>query len=95
MGWLGLISLTSVTLVVAPYSSMDPINLPKASVLAFLASIALALLVFNSKALLSKKYKAISIVVFIFVADLLAVFYFLAVISFFSSMELPAETPAY
>jgi len=55
---------------------MDPINLPKASVLAFLASIALALLVFNSKALLSKKYKAISIVVFIFVVDLLAVFLF-------------------
>ncbi len=76
LGWLALISLVSVTVAIAPYGSMDPINLPKMSVLAFLASIALALLLFNSKTLLSKKYKAISIVVFIFVVDLLAVFLF-------------------
>ncbi len=76
LGWLLLVLLVSVTLVVAPYSSMDPINLPKMSVLAFLASIAFALLVFNSKILLSKKYKTISIVLFLFVVDLLAVFLF-------------------
>lgn len=45
LGTLTLVAVTVITLVVAPYSLLDPMGLPKLTALAFLAIVALSLMV--------------------------------------------------
>ena len=44
LGTVTLVAVAAVTLVVAPYTLLDPMNLPKLPVLAFFAAIALSLI---------------------------------------------------
>lgn len=70
LGWIAL----AATLVVTPWSSYDPINVPKLAVIATGGFLAFGALVNNVGALLSPKYRVITIACAVFVADLLLVF---------------------
>ena len=70
LGTLILVAVTVITLVVAPYSLLDPMGLPKLTALAFLAIVALSLMVPAFKSLMSSDYKALVIVVILFVLQI-------------------------
>jgi hypothetical protein len=70
LGWIAL----AATLVVTPWSSYDPINVPKLAVIAAGGFLAFGALASNVGALLSPKYRVITIACAVFVADLLLVF---------------------
>ena len=53
LGTLTLVAVTAVTLVVAPYTLLDPMGLPKFIALAFLAIVALSLMAPALKSLMS------------------------------------------
>ena len=61
LGTLILVAVTAITLVVAPYTLIDPMGLPKLVVLAFLAIVALSLIAPALKNLLKSNYKTIAI----------------------------------
>ena len=70
LGTLILVAVTVITLVVAPYSLLDPMGLPKLTALAFLAIVALSLMLPAFKSLMSSDYKALVIVIILFVLQI-------------------------
>lgn len=76
LGTVTLVSVAAVTLVVAPYTLMDPINIPKLCTLAFFSIIALSLYIPAIKDLLSSRFRAVSIVSSIFILQIILVLIF-------------------
>ena len=76
LGTLTLIAVASVTLVVAPYVLMDPMALPKLTVLAFLAIVALSLVVPVLKSVLKSDYKTLAILTTLFIFQIVLVMLF-------------------
>ena len=71
-----LVAVVVVTLVVAPYTLLDPINLPKLSTLAFVAVIALSVMLPVIKKLFRSEYRSLAILVFLFVFQIILVLLF-------------------
>ena len=76
LGTVTLVAVAAVTLVVAPYTLLDPINLPKLSVLAFFAVIALSLIAPSVIGLFRSSYKSLAIVLSLFIIQILLVIFF-------------------
>ena len=76
LGTIVLISTAAVTLVVAPYSLLDPISLPKLSVLVFFAVIALSLMTPTIKSLVNSKYRVLVVLLSIFIVQIFLVLLF-------------------
>jgi len=68
-----LIAGLLATLMVTPWVSYDPINIPKLAVLAACGGIALALLLLDFRVFLSSRYRALVVVSALFKIDLLVV----------------------
>ena len=66
----------AVTLVVAPYTLIDPINLPKLSVLAFSAILALSLFINIFKNIAQSRFKILLILLSLFVFQIILVLIF-------------------
>ena len=73
LGTLILVAVAAITLVVAPYVLIDPMALPKLTVLVFLAIVALSLIVPALKSLLSSDYKTLAIMTTLFIFLILLV----------------------
>ena len=71
-----LVAVAAVTLVVAPYTLLDPINLPKLCTLAFFSIIALSLYVPSIKELLTSRFRTIFIVALVFIFQIILVLIF-------------------
>ena len=76
LGTLTLIAVASVTLVVAPYALMEPMALPKLTVLAFLAIVALSLIAPALKSLFHSNYKILAILSALFIFQIVLVMLF-------------------
>ena len=76
LGTIVLITTAAVTLVVAPYTLIDPMGLPKLSVLAFFAVVALSLMVPVFKSLFSSGYRAVVILLTLFIVQIILVLLF-------------------
>ena len=76
LGRIVLVAVVVVTLVVAPYTLLDPINLPKLSTLAFVAVIALSVMLPVIKKLFRSEYRSLAILVFLFVFQIILVLLF-------------------
>ena len=69
-------TVVAVTLVMAPYTLADPINLPKLSVLAFFSILAFSLIAPSVIGLFRSNYKSLAIVLSLFIIQILLVFFF-------------------
>ena len=69
-------ALVAVTLVVAPYTLIEPINLPKLLTLAFLSIIMVSVIAPESKRLINSKYKHLFIILSLFIIQILIVLFF-------------------
>lgn len=69
IGWTAI----GATLIVTPFASYDPINVPKLAVISSGGFVVLATLLANRRTLLSRQHRSIGILVFLFVVDLLLV----------------------
>ncbi|MDO8646071.1 MAG: O-antigen ligase family protein [Candidatus Planktophila sp.] len=76
LGTITLAALAAVTLVVAPYTLIDPINLPKLSALAFFSIVALSLLVPTIKHLFNSEFKILVILISLFAFQIVLVLLF-------------------
>ena len=76
LGNIVLTSIAAVTLVVAPYTLLDPMGLPKLTVLAFFAVVALSLMVPVTKSLFSSGYRALVILLSLFILQIILVLLF-------------------
>ena len=76
LGTITLATLMAVTLVVTPYTSLDPINLPKLSVLAFSAILALSLFINIFKNIAQSRFKILLILLSLFVFQIILVLIF-------------------
>jgi hypothetical protein len=76
LGNLVLIALAAITLVVAPYTLMEPMALPKLTVLAFLAIVALSLIAPVLKSVFKSSYKILAILNVLFVLQIVLVMLF-------------------
>ena len=76
LGTVTLVAVAAVTLVVAPYTLLDPMGVPKLSVLAFFAVIALSLIAPSVIGLFRSSYKSLAIVLSLFIIQILLVFFF-------------------
>ena len=76
LGTVTMITLAAVTLVVAPYTLLDPMGLPKQSVLAFFAVVALSLMVPAIKNLFSSGYRTLALLLSLFICQILLVLLF-------------------
>ena len=76
LGTLTLVAVAAITLVVAPYTLMDPMGLPKLVVLAFLAIVALSLIAPALKNLYKSNYKTLAILTVLFVFQIVLVMLF-------------------
>lgn len=76
LGGINLIAVAAVTLVVAPYTLLDPINLPKLSILAFFAVVALSVMVPAIRNLFRSEYRTLAILVSLFVFQIILVLLF-------------------
>ena len=76
LGTITLASLVAVTLVVTPYTLIEPINLPKLSVLAFFAILALSLFINDFKSIAQSKFKILFILLSLFVLQIILVLVF-------------------
>jgi O-antigen ligase len=76
LGTVTLVAVAAVTLVVAPYTLLDPMNLPKLPVLAFFAVIALSLIAPSVIGLFRSSYKSLAILLSLFIIQILLVFFF-------------------
>ena len=70
LGIVTLAAVVAVTLVMAPYTSVDPINLPKLSTLAFFSILALSLALGATKTLFGQAYKPLVIVAGLFILQI-------------------------
>jgi O-antigen ligase len=73
LGTLTLVAITAVTLVVAPYTLLDPMGIPKLTVLAFLAPVALSLMLPALKSLMVSSYKVLAILTALFIFQVILV----------------------
>jgi len=71
-----LIGLGLVTLVITPYNSIDPVNLPKLSMLAFFGIVAVSFIVPGFKDLIRSNFRMLVIFSVLFVVQLLLVLSF-------------------
>ena len=76
LGTLTLVTVVAVTLVMAPYTSIDPINLPKLSTLAFFSILAISITFRATKILFGPGYKALLVVVSLFILQIILVLLF-------------------
>ena len=76
LGNIVLTSIAAVTLVVAPYTLLDPMGLPKLSVLAFFAVVALSLMVPAIKNLFSSSFRILVILLSLFIVQIILVLLF-------------------
>jgi O-antigen ligase len=76
LGTLTLVAVTAITLVVAPYTLLDPMALPKLTVLAFLAIVALSLLAPALRSVYNSNYKTLAILITLFVFQIFLVMLF-------------------
>lgn len=76
LGTVTLAAVVAVTLVVAPYTLLDPINLPKLCVLSFFAIVALTLYVPVIKSLFTSRFKVLFIVAILFLVQMFFVLIF-------------------
>ena len=72
IGWTAIVA----TVLVTPWATFDPINVPKLAVIAFGGFITLAALLVNAKALIARRHRTVLIVSGLFVLDLTLVFFF-------------------
>ena len=70
LGTITLAAVVAVTLVMAPYTLVDPINLPKLSTLAFFSIVSLSLVLSATKTLFGPGYKTLLIVVSFFILQI-------------------------
>ena len=73
LGTLTLVAVTAVTLVVAPYTLLDPMGLSKFTVLAFLAIVSLSLILPSLKSLLSLNHKTLALLIALFIIQIVLV----------------------
>ena len=73
LGTLTLVAITTVTLVVAPYTLLDPMGLPKFIALAFLAIVALSLMAPALKSLMSSNHKTLALLIALFIFQIVLV----------------------
>jgi len=71
-----LTAVVVVTLVVAPYTLLDPMNLPKMCMLTFFAIFALSLVAPGVRGLFSSDFKALVILVSLFILQIVFVLFF-------------------
>jgi len=76
LGTVTLVAVAAVTLVVAPYTLLDPMGLPKLSMLAFSAVIALSIMVPVIKSFFGSGYRALVILLTIFIVQIILVLLF-------------------
>jgi O-antigen ligase len=76
LGTLTLVAVTAVTLVVAPYTLLDPMGIPKLTVLAFLAPVALSLMLPALKSLMRSSYKMLAKLTALFIFQVILVMLF-------------------
>ena len=76
LGTLILVAVTAITLVVAPYTLLDPMALPKLTVLAFLAIVALSLIAPALKNLFKSHHKALAILIALFIFQIVIGMFF-------------------
>ena len=71
-----LAAVVAVTLTMAPYTLVDPINLPKMVVLAFFSIVALSLVAPNLKKLFNSNFKTLVILLSLFILQIIFVLFF-------------------
>ena len=76
LGRIVLVAVVVVTLVVAPYTLMDPMGLPKLSMLSFFAVIALSVIFAVIKKLSRSEYRALVILLSLFIFQIVLVLFF-------------------
>ena len=76
LGSVTLVSVAAVTLVVAPYTLLDPINLPKLCTLAFFSIIALSIYLPAIKGMLTSKLRTVFILSSMFILQITLVLIF-------------------
>jgi len=76
LGTAILVSVAAVTLVMAPYTLLDPINLPKLCALAFSSIFVLSLIAPTSRRLFNSDFRVLLIVLILFVLQILLVLFF-------------------
>ena len=76
LGTVTLVAVAAVTLVVAPYTLLDPMGLPKLTVLAFFAVLALSLMFPAIKNLFSSSYRILVILLSLFILQIILVLLF-------------------
>ncbi len=76
LGWLISVSLVTVTLIVTPFSTIDPINVPKLAALALFAFMGIAVLFVNLRDVISSQYRPVLFLSGLFLIDLFAVLFF-------------------
>ena len=76
LGTLILTAVSVVTLVVAPYTLIDPVNLPKLCVLAFFAIVALSLFGITIKSIFNSEFRVLFGLLVLFVFQIILVLFF-------------------
>ncbi len=76
LGTIILMSVMGVTLVAAPYTLVDPVNLPKLCVLAFISIVASSLFVVSLKSLFSSHFRMLVLLLALFCLQILLVLFF-------------------
>jgi O-antigen ligase len=76
LGTVTLVAVAAVTLVVAPYTLLDPMGLPKLSMLAFFAVVAMSLMAPAIKNLFSSGYRTLVILLTLFIFQITLVLLF-------------------
>ena len=76
LGALTLLAIITVTLVVAPYTLLDPTGIPKLTALSFLATVALSLMLPALKSLMRSSYKMLTILTSLFIFQIILVMFF-------------------
>ena len=76
LGTVTLVALAAVTLVVAPYTLLDPMGLPKLTMLAFFAVVALSLMGPAIKNLFSSSFRILVILLLLFIVQIILVLLF-------------------
>ena len=75
LGTLTLVTIVSVTLIAAPYTLVDPVNLPKLCALAFFSIVAMSLFVTSLKSLFVSNYRMLVVLLALFCLQILFVLY--------------------
>lgn len=76
LGTLILAGVVAVTLVMAPYTLVDPINLPKLSGLTFFAIVAASLTIPSFRKIITSDFRILAIISILFVVQLILVLFF-------------------